>query len=846
MPEEIDEDVAEDLPGEPTDVGDATVEVTVEEEMRSSYIDYAMSVIVGRALPDVRDGFKPVHRRILYAMDDMGLNSDGPHRKSARVVGEVLGKYHPHGDTAAYDTLVRMAQEFSLRYPLVDGQGNFGSMDGDSPAAMRYTEARLTPIAEEMLADIDEDTVDFTPNFDASMEEPTVLPGKLPNLLVNGSAGIAVGMATNMAPHNLGEIVDALVLQLDDPDVSIQRLMQAVPGPDFPTGGIIQGTGGIQKAYATGRGIVRMRARMHEEDEGGRLVATEIPYQVNKAKLAEDIAQLVRDGKLEGISDLRDESSREGVRLIIELKRGANPEIVKNQLFQKTQLQDSFGINNVALVDNEPKVLNLKELLQYWIEHRLEVIVRRTQYRLDEALDRAHIVEGLLTALRNIDDVIETIRAAEETADAREALIADFELTEEQARAILRMRLSRLTRLEQAKLEDELEGLREDIERYRNILDDEERQRGIIKQELVDLKEDYDDERRTEIRESEGQLVIEDLVPDDPVVILRTDQGYVKRVPLEKYRVQRRGGRGVIGMETKEGDHVVDVLTCTNHDRLLFLTEEGIAHDMKAYQVPEGDRYARGSPVQSLFERWDPDTDVEKILPVDSFDEDRFLFFATRQGKVKKTPLDEYERINVNGKIAIRLEDGDRIVDATITDGDRDIVLVKTSGKGLRFPEKQVRPMGRVASGVKGTELRGDEEVVGLVAIEDPDETLLTVTRQGQGKRTPFSSYRPKNRGAWGIYMHDVAEDETGPVVAAVEAHDGDEIVFTSREGVLIRSLAGDISRISSGQAMGVIVQRLEDGDETVAVSRLTEDELGALEDAEDEADAEEAPATEA
>jgi DNA gyrase subunit A len=838
MPDEPDENVAEDLPGEPTDRAGATVEVTVEEEMRSSYIDYAMSVIVGRALPDVRDGFKPVHRRILYAMDDMGLNSDGPHRKSARVVGEVLGKYHPHGDAAAYDTLVRMAQDFSLRYPLVDGQGNFGSMDGDSPAAMRYTEARLTPIAEAMLEDIDEDTVDFTPNFDASMEEPTVLPAKLPNLLVNGSAGIAVGMATNMAPHNLGEIVDALVLLLNDPEVSIHRLMEEVPGPDFPTGGIVQGTGGIQKAYATGRGIVRMRARMHEEEDEGRLVVTEIPYQVNKSKLSEDIAQLVRDGKLEGISDLRDESSREGVRLIIELKRGANPEIVKNQLFQKTQLQDSFGINNVALVDNEPKVLNLKELLQHWIDHRVEVVVRRTEYRLEEALDRAHIVEGLLTALRNIDDVIETIRGAEETADAREALIDDFELTEEQARAILRMRLSRLTRLEQAKLEEELEGLRADIERYRNILDDRERQKGIIEQELLGLKEEFDDDRRTEIREGEGQLVIEDLVPDEPVVILRTADGYVKRVPLEKFSVQRRGGRGVIGMETKEGDRVVDVLTCTNHDKLLFFNDEGIVHDLKAYEVPEGDRYARGAPVQSLFERWDPDTDVETVLAVDEFDEDRFLFFATRQGTVKKTPLSEFERININGKIAIDLEAGDELVEVAITDGSQDVVLVKNSGKGLRFPEAQVRPMGRTATGVKGTELRGEEEVLALQPVNDPDAELLTVTAKGQGKRTPYSSYRPKNRGAWGIYTHDVDEAETGRVIAAIEARDGDEVVITSREGVVIRSHAEDISTVSSGQAMGVIVQRLEDGDETVAVSRLTEHELGQL-DATAEADVE-------
>jgi len=836
MPEEPEEEVAEDLPGEPADDAAATVEVTVEEEMRSSYIDYAMSVIVGRALPDSRDGLKPVHRRILYAMHDMGLDSSSPHRKSARVVGEVLGKYHPHGDAAAYDTLVRMAQEFSLRYPLVDGQGNFGSIDGDSAAAMRYTEARLTPLAESMLEDLDEDTVDFTPNFDASLEEPTVLPSKVPNLLINGSAGIAVGMATNMAPHNLGEAVDALQLQLDDPDVPLQDLMEVMPGPDFPTGAIIHGTQGIQKAYATGRGIVRMRARIEYDEDDHQLIATEIPYQVNKAKLAEDIAQLVRDGDLEGIRDLRDESARENIRLIVELKRGAEPQIVENQLYKKTQLEDSFGINNVALVDNEPRVLNLKQLLQQWIDHRIEVVVRRTQYRLAEAKDRRHIVRGLLTAQRNIDAVIETIRNSDETADAREALIEEFDLSEEQARAILRMRLSRLTRLEQAKLEDELEQLNADIDRYEAILDDRGRQKQIIKEELEAVKDEFDDERRTEIRESEEELVIEDLVPDEPVVVLRTRDGYVKRTSLEEFSLQRRGGRGVIGIEPKEEDEVVDVLACTNHQRLLLLDDDGIAHSLKAYQIPEGGRYGRGAPVQSLFERWDPEDEVQTILPVDTFDEDRYLFFATRNGTVKKTPLAEFERINVNGKIAIELAEDDELVDVAITNGDDDVILVKSSGKGLRFPEQQVRSMGRTAGGVRGTEIRGEEKVVALVPVSTEDTHLLTITASGKGKRTPVSEYNPKNRGAWGIYTQGV-DDETGPVRGAIEAREGDELLSVSREGVLIHASTGEVSEITTGQARGVIVQRLEDGDDVVAVARVSTDVLESIEDEGAEAD---------
>ncbi len=832
--DEPDETPSEEAPEGPgADAPGVVTELAIEEEMRSSYIDYAMSVIVGRALPDTKDGLKPVHRRILYSMHDMGIGSGSPARKAARVVGDVLGKYHPHGDSAIYDSLVRMAQDFSLRYPLIEGQGNFGSIDGDNAAAMRYTECRLTPLAEEMLEDIDLGTVDWTSNFDASTEEPLALPGKVPNLLLNGSAGIAVGMATNMAPHNLGETVDAIKLQLENPDVDVLELMEVLPGPDFPTGGIIQGKAGIKQAYATGRGIVRLRGRIDVESEEGRLVVTEIPYMVNKSKLLQDIAGLVRDKKLEGIRDLRDESNQEGIRVLIELKRGAEPEIVKNQLFQMTQLQNSFGINNVALVDNEPKVLTLKDMIHRYIEHRLDVIVRRTQHLLEKAEARAHIVEGLLIAQRNIDAIIELIRASEDRGDARANLIAEYELSEDQANAILDMRLSQLTRLEQGKLEEELAQLKADIEEYNAILADRERQKQIIRDELEEIREDYDDDRRTEIRQGQGDLVLEDLIPDDPVVIQMTQSGYIKRVPLEAYRTQGRGGRGVIGMQTKEEDHVVDVFTCTNHQRILLVTQDGIVHDLKAYQVPEGDRYARGVPVVSLLERLEPGTEIQAALPVEAFTEDRYLFFATREGKVKKTPLTEYEQINVNGKIAVRLNEGDELIGVGITDGDNEIILVKDSGKGVRFHEEQVRPMGRVAAGVKGTELR-DEEVVSMVIIQDPEAYLLTVTTQGKGKRTPFGSFNPKNRGVWGVYMHGVSE-KTGPVVGAIEVDDEDEVLFTSKNGVVIRSKAGEISEITSGGAQGVFVQRLEEDDQTVAVARLARDEE--MEDAEEAAE---------
>ncbi|MDX1611652.1 MAG: DNA gyrase C-terminal beta-propeller domain-containing protein, partial [Candidatus Thermoplasmatota archaeon] len=554
--------------------------------------------------------------------------------------------------------------------------------------------------------------------------------------------------------------------------------------------------------------------------EEGRLLVTEIPYMVNKSKLLQDIAGLVRDKKLEGIRDLRDESSQEGIRVLIDLKRGANPEIVKNQLFQMTQLQTSFGINNVSLVNNEPKVLTLRDMIAEYITHRLEVIVRRTEHLLAKAEERAHILEGLLVALENIDAIIETIRESDDTAGARESLMETFELSEEQARAILDMRLARLTRLEGAKIQEELDGLRADIEEYNAILSSEDRRRSVIQEELLELKEQYDDERRTEIRAGEGDLLIEDLIPDEPVVIQLTQSGYIKRVNLEAYRTQGRGGRGVVGMRTKDEDHVVDVFTCTNHQRILLVTQNGIVHDLKAYQIPEGDRYARGVPVVSLLERLEPGTEVQAALPVEAFTEDDFLFFATREGKVKKTPLSEYEQINVNGKIAIRLNEGDELVGVAITNGENEIILVKDSGKGVRFHEEQVRPMGRVAAGVKGTELRGEEQVVSMVVIRDPEASLLTVTARGKGKRTPFDSYNAKNRGVWGVYMHGTS-NKTGPVVGALEVSEDDEVLFTSKNGVIIRSRAQEISTISTGQAQGVIVQRLEDDDETVAVARL-------------------------
>jgi DNA gyrase subunit A len=823
---------------EPSEEG--IIRQPIEDEMRDSYIDYAMSVIVGRALPDVRDGLKPVHRRILYAMSEMGLTADSSHRKSARVVGEVLGKFHPHGDSAVYDALVRMAQPFSLRYPLVDGLGNFGSLDGDAAAAMRYTEARLTPIAKELLVDIDEDTVDFTDNFDGSLEEPQVLPGKLPNLLLNGSSGIAVGMATNVPPHQLGELVDGITALIEDPDITTRELMEHIPGPDFPTGGVIQGREGIVKAYETGRGSIRIRAKtsIEERDRGGpRIVVDEIPYMVNKSKLLEDMAELVKEGKVEEIADLRDESDRDGLRVVIELKKGSIPDVVLNKLYSHTQLQHTFGVGTLAIVDGEPERMSLKEVLERYLEHRQEVVRRRTEHRLENARDRAHVLEGLVTATDNLDDVIALIRSSEDASAAREALQADYDLSRDQADAILDTRLQRLTSLAIEEIHEELDELRADIERYEEILGDPEEVRAIIERELQELRDEYDDERRTDIVEEEGDLLVEDLIPDEQVVVMLTDDGYVKRMPIDEYRTQHRGGRGLQGMKTKEDDHVQDVFTTTNHTKVLFITETGTVFSKKAFKIPEGSRRSQGTPLVNVIERLDPDTGIQAAIPVEDFAEDRYLLFATRQGKVKKTPLTEYETIYVDGKIALTLEEGDHLVGCAVTDGDADIMLVKNLGRGVRFNEKQVRPMGRRAAGVKGTELRGDEEVISLVRVRDPDADLLTVTANGKAKRTPYDAFNLKNRGILGVYTHEVNET-TGEVVTALEAQPEDQILTTSREGVVIRTECGEIRRIKTPKSQGVYLQRVEGDDEIVAVAHLSPDEQGGDDEDEEAEDA--------
>ncbi|HEV8359328.1 MAG TPA: DNA gyrase subunit A [Candidatus Thermoplasmatota archaeon] len=808
----------------------------IEVEMKTSYIDYAMSVIVGRALPDVRDGLKPVHRRILYGMWEMGLQPEKPTRKSARVVGDVMGKFHPHGDMAIYDAVVRMAQTFSLRYPLITGQGNFGSVDGDNPAAMRYTEVKLAPIARELLEDIDEDTVGFVDNYDASEREPSVLPGKLPNLLVNGSSGIAVGMATNVPPHNLREIVDAIVATISNPQITIQELAQLVPGPDFPTGGIITGKKGILEAYATGRGIIRVRAKcsVEEHKDRERIIVTELPYQVNKAKLLQDIAALVREKKLEDIGDLRDESDRDGMRVVIELKRAANSEVVLNNLYAHTALESSFGILNLALVANEPKVLTIKGLVEQYIDHRVVVVTRRTKFRLKKAEDRAHIVEGLLTALDNIDAVIHIIRGSRDTEEARSNLMAGrlpgrqgsvegtpFTLTEPQAKAILEMRLSKLTSLETQSLKDELAQLRKDIAFYREILGDRAKLMAIIVAELKELKDKYGDDRRTQILEGEAEIFVEDLIPDEPVVVMSTHQGYVKRVPLADYRSQGRGGKGLIGMETKDEDFVVDVFVTTNHHYILFITNRGQLHWLKAYRIPEGTRYSKGKAIVNLLQGLEEGEKVQAAIPVRAFPDDQFLFFATKKGLVKKTELSAFSNVRVSGIRAIQLEDGDELVGVDLSSGADHIVLAKAQGQSIRFTEEEVRAMGRTAYGVKGVGLDEGDEVVALAVLHGQGD-LLTVKASGKGKRTPLEDYPVKHRATYGQIT---IKTDDAPVVAMLQVEDGDEILATTQAGIIIRVPTQEIP-VKGRIAAGNWIIRPEAGDKVIAVARLRKQDL--------------------
>jgi DNA gyrase subunit A len=794
--------------------------VPIEEEMRKSYLDYAMSVIVGRALPDIRDGLKPVHRRVLFAMHELGLNWNRAYKKSARVVGEVLGKYHPHGDAPVYEALVRMVQEFSLRYPLVDGQGNFGSIDGDPPAAMRYTETRLAKIAHELLADIEKDTVNFTPNFDESLQEPLVLPTKVPNLLVNGSSGIAVGMATNIPPHNLSEVVDGLVRVIDDPEVSIDELIKLIPGPDFPTYGYIYGRGGIREAYTTGRGILTLRAKAHvEKMRGGReaIIVTELPYQVNKASLMEKIGELVRDKRIEGISERRDESSREGIRIVLELGRGEMAQIVINQLYKHTQMQTTFGVIMLALVGRRPQVVNLKQMLQEFVAFRREVVTRRTKYDLARAEERAHILEGLRKAVDQLDLVIRLIRQAESPDAAKDALMRQLALSEIQAKAILDMRLQRLTQLERHKIVEEHEQTLALIADLKGILASEPRLFGIIKDELAALKQEFGDQRRTEILVETADLTIEDLLADEDMVVTITRSGYIKRTHVEAYRSQKRGGKGVTGMETKEEDIVEDLFVASTHSYLLFFTNKGKVHWLKVHEIPEGGRQAKGKAMANVLSLAEGER-VATCVPVRDFESGGYVLFATKQGKVKKTELSAFSHPRAGGIQAITLEDRDEVMAARRTDGQREVLLSTKLGMIIRFPEDEVRPMGRTAAGVRGIDVDEGDQVIAAETIKE-GVTILTVTERGYGKRTPLDEYRLQGRAGKGIIDIKTA-GRNGAVVGMLQIREGDDILVVTTKGKMIRLHADEIT--SQGRnTMGVRIIDLDADDQVGNLARV-------------------------
>jgi DNA gyrase subunit A len=801
--------------------------IAIEDEMKSSYLDYAMSVIVGRALPDVRDGLKPVHRRILYGMNEMGLASNRAYRKSAKIVGEIMGNYHPHGDTAIYDTLVRMAQDFNMRYPLVDGQGNYGSMDGDSPAAMRYTEARMTKLAEDLLADIDKDTVDFGPNYDESRQEPLVLPTKVPNLLINGAGGIAVGYATNIPTHNLGEVIDGLLLLLENPDVTIAQLMQHIQGPDFPTAGFIYGKSGIKDAYETGRGLLKLRAKVvvetDERTDRERLIVTEVPYQVNKAKLIEKIAELIQEDRLKGISDLRDESSdREGVRVVIELKRNEIPLIVLNNLYKHTQLETTFGVIMLALVNNRPEVLNLKQILHHFLEHRREVVVRRTAFELRKAEERAHILEGLKIALDHLDAVIALIRASQSPDEARAGLMRQFSLSQIQATAILDMRLQRLTQLERTKLVEEYQEVLKQIEYLKSVLASEALVRSIIKDELTQIRDEYKDDRRTQIVKEEAEINIEDLIAEEEVVVTISHSGYIKRNAASLYRAQRRGGKGKIGMGIKDEDFVVNLFTASTHDTLLFFTDAGKVYWLKVHEIPEASRAAKGKALVNLLALAGGEK-VTATLPVKEYREDRFIIMATKKGLIKKTELAAYSNPRQGGIIALGLESGDKLIGVQLTDGHREILLGTKQGITIRFKEEEVRPMGRMAYGVKGITLEEGNDVIGMETIT-PDSTtaILTVTEGGYGKRTRVGEYRIQGRGGKGIISVKTTE-RNGPAVGFLQVRDDDEIMLMAAQGKVLRCKVDDIREIGRN-TQGVRILDLDgDEDRVVAVARLAE-----------------------
>ena len=810
--------------------GEKLIPINIEEAMKSAYIDYSMSVIVSRALPDVRDGLKPVHRRVLFGMSELGLRSNSKYKKSAFIVGEVLGKYHPHGDSSVYDTMVRMAQEWSLRYMLVDGQGNFGSIDGDSPAAMRYTEARLKKISEEMVEDLDKDTVDFQLNYDDSIKEPTVLPTKIPSLLVNGASGIAVGMATNMPPHNLSEVIDGTVAYIDDNNIEIDELIKHVKAPDFPTGGVIYGYDGVKNAFETGRGKVVMRGKASFEEVNGRecIIVSEIPYQVNKADMIQRTAELINDKKIEGISNIRDESDRKGMRIVYILKRDAIPNIVLNTLYKYTALQSSFSVNNIALVKGRPKLLNLKQMIKYFVEHRHDVVVRRTKYDLKKAEERAHILDGLIVASDNIDKVIEIIKKSSNADDARKNLIKEYDLSEVQAKAIVEMRLRQLTGLEQDKLRDEYNGLLELIKDLKNILEDKDRRMSIIKDELIEIKEKHGDERRSVIEFSGGELSIEDMIPDEKVVLTISHAGYIKRTPLAEYKTQHRGGVGQKGSTTRSEDFLEYLFVGTNHQYMLFFTQKGKCFWMRVFEIPEGSKLSKGRAIQNLI-NIEPDDKVKAfICTQDLKDEDyinnHFVIMCTKKGQVKKTSLEQYSRPRSNGINAITIKEGDELLEAKLTTGNSQILMSVKSGKCIRFEESKTRPMGRNASGVRGVRLKDDDdEVVGMLSVNDMDSDILVVSENGYGKRSKLDDYRITNRGGKGVKTISIT-DKTGNLVSIKNVTDGDDLMIINKSGIAIRMEVNSL-RVMGRATQGVKLINLKDSDSIAAVAKVVLDD---------------------
>ena len=810
---------------------DRIIPINIDEEMRSAYIDYSMSVIVSRALPDVRDGLKPVHRRVLFGMLDLGLTNGKPYKKSARIVGEVMGKYHPHGDSSVYDTMVRMAQEWSLRYPLVEGQGNYGSIDGDNPAAMRYTEARLEKIAEEMLADINKDTIDFQLNFDDSLQEPTVLPAKFPNLLVNGASGIAVGMATNMAPHNLSEVIDATMALMDNRQIEVTELMKYIKGPDFPTGGIIYGYEGAKDAFETGRGRIVLRARAEIEvynNDRERIIVSEIPYQVNKSIMIERTADLVNEKKLEGITAIRDESNREGIRIVYEIKRDANAAIVLNNLYKYTSLQTSFSINNIALVHGRPMMLNLRDLIHHFVEHRLDVIIRRTRFELAEAEKRAHILEGLLIALDHLDEVIKLIRASDTPDAARDGLMTQFGLSEIQARAILDMTLRRLTGLERDKIKAEYAELMKQIEYYKSILADEGLRMQIIRDELTEIKEKYGDERKTEMVHSSAEMNTEDFIEDEDVVITISREGYIKRTPLTEYRRQGRGGKGAIGSNSRDEDFIEHLLVASNHNYMLFFTEAGRCFWLRVFEIPEGTRTSKGRAIQNIINIPKEENIKAYIKLINLKDkeylENNFIIMCTRKGVIKKTSLEAYSRPRANGINAININDGDMLLEANLTSGTSEIVMALKSGRAIRFNEAKVRPMGRTATGVRGISLEDDnDEVVGMISIDNPETTVLVVSEKGYGKRTDIDDYRVTNRGGKGVKTLNIT-DKTGKLVAIKGVTDKEDLMIINKSGIIIRIAISEL-RTMGRATQGVRLITLKGDDEIASVAKIEHDD---------------------